>query len=62
MFHVKQKKLKGQQKTPLARSLSLWMWGVKEKDMGGFRHYIKTPQAFRNKRGTPAPKALLSGG
>ena len=31
-------------KRPLIkRSLSLWMWGVKEKDMGGFRHYIKTP-------------------
>lgn len=25
-------------------SLSLWMWGVKEKDMGGFRHYIKSPE------------------
>ena len=28
---------------PFTRGLSLWMWGVKEKDMGGFRHYIKTP-------------------
>ena len=49
VFHVKQLRIAHYEfrinsKRPLARrGLSLWMWGVKEKDMGGFRHYIKTP-------------------
>ena len=41
MFHVKHSvEQRNDARAYRPNAVPLWMWGVKEKDMGGFRHFI----------------------